>query len=574
MRDVKDQGVALLAVIGLGLLMMLVIATGLTTAVAGLGQSSSDQRSSSALDAAYAGVQDYLARINLDSNYVRYGNRSAAFSNTSTVTLPSAANAAFGVSPSGSWATVPGSDGNASFRYEVDNSAYVTNGVVRVRSTGRSGQLTRSVVASFRMRGFVDYTYFTDYEIQDPQITGADVAACTLHAWENRPSGCGTIQFGTRDALDGRVHSNDTMVICGATFTGSVTTANPNSPLYSTSGCTSTSASVPITRAAQLPMPSTNTAMLTDARCLYTGPTQITYNDDGTMTVVSPWTNFTNVSGSTGSNPPACGTLAALRSTAGATVPQLSGDMLYVQTVPLLATDPNYWAASATPTGLVCIGSNGLASGTGTGIGWSLTTGSTTIRYPRLTEYPASNWRNSSNAALWSTTTPAYGCRNGDLYVKGTVSVPTTAGSDNYVYVIDDVTYGDRTQDVFGLVGQNAVLVYNPMTIAGIPLVTDQDREIDAAILSVAHTFQVQNYNFGAARGALTVFGSIAQKFRGPVATLSGTTIATGYSKAYSYDPLLSTVSPPKYLSPSAVSFLLQRYAGVPRAFTASGATP
>ena len=73
-----------------------------------------------------------------------------------------------------------------------------------------------------------------------------------------------------------------------------------------------------VTRAAQLPMPNTNTTMRTDAKCLYTGPTQVTYNDDatatspGTMTVISPWTKFTSVSGTTGTNnAAACGSIAA-----------------------------------------------------------------------------------------------------------------------------------------------------------------------------------------------------------------------------------------------------------------------
>ena len=317
-------------------------------------------------------------------------------------------------------------------------------------------------------------------------------------------------------------------------------------------------------------MPSTNTSMLADAECVYTGPTRITYNADGTMTVVSPWTKFTEPD-STPSNPSACGDIDALHSTAGAKVPQLAADLLYVQTVRGTATDPNYWAPGVRPVGVTCLDANANATTDGNGPGWSYTTSGTTIRYPLTGEAPATNWR---NLAQWSTTNPAYGCRNGDLYVQGSIKVATTAASENYVYVTNDIITPDRTANVLGLVGQNAVLVYNPLNSLGQSLIGGTGREIDAALLSVAHTFQVQNYDAGPNRGTLTVFGSIAQKFRGTVATSSGSTIATGYAKAYSYNPLLSRISPPKFLAPSAISFLLQQYASVGTAFNADGSQP
>ena len=43
--------------------------------------------------------------------------------------------------------------------------------------------------------------------------------------------------------------------------------------------------------------------------------------------------------------------------------------------------------------------------------------------------------------------------------------------------------------------------------------------KIDAAILSLQHSFIVDNYQCGAKLGKLTVNGAIAQQFRGPVGT-------------------------------------------------------
>jgi len=56
------------------------------------------------------------------------------------------------------------------------------------------------------------------------------------------------------------------------------------------------------------------------------------------------------------------------------------------------------------------------------------------------------------------------------------------------------------------------------------------------------------------------------------VATSVNGVILTGYAKDYAYDPLLVAVTPPKFLEPSATSFILARYASVDNAFAASGA--
>ena len=111
-----------------------------------------------------------------------------------------------------------------------------------------------------------------------------------------------------------------------------------------------------------------------------------------------------------------------------------------------------------------------------------------------------------------------------------------TIASDNYIYVTDDLLYKDRTKDMLGLVPLNALWIYNPIIKTGTTIrpvyayKTGNDLEIDAALLSVKHTVQVQNYDGGVNsktglgnRGTLTIFGALAQKFRGTVATSNGT---------------------------------------------------
>jgi hypothetical protein len=83
---------------------------------------------------------------------------------------------------------------------------------------------------------------------------------------------------------------------------------------------------------------------------------------------------------------------------------------------------------------------------------------------------------------------------------------------------------------------------------------------IDAAILSLAHSFIVDNYFCGATIGTLTVTGAIAQKFRGPVGTSSNGTPTSGFVKSYGYDDRLRFRSPPKFVDPVAAGWQVQLY--------------
>ena len=69
----------------------------------------------------------------------------------------------------------------------------------------------------------------------------------------------------------------------------------------------------------------------------------------------------------------------------------------------------------------------------------------------------------------------------------------------------------------------------------------------------------VNNYDYGTNEGKLNVYGSIQQNARGPVGTFDPytCTAASGYTKHYTWDPLLDYVSPPSYLVPSTAPWTL-----------------
>jgi hypothetical protein len=218
-----------------------------------------------------------------------------------------------------------------------------------------------------------------------------------------------------------------------------------------------------------------------------------------------------------------------------------------VQDVPASASDVNYW--SARPTNFSCRNADNTAAGNGLG-------------------FPAKDEVNAT-----------YSCTAGDVFVQGTLKGNVTVAAQNYVYVTGDVKYADVSKDMLGLVGTNAVYVYNPVryytsngrTTVGLIDRTESDRIIQAAILSVSHTFTVQNYaaDSGNTKGKLRVLGSISQKFRGPVATSGNGD--SGYTKAYVYDPRMRYTAPPKFLSPVSTSYGITQVVESKTAVAASG---
>ena len=584
----SDDGIAMVMVIGLAAVMMVLVTLALSVSLSGVVKTKSDENWNGAITAAYAGIDDYKSKIANDNTYYQYGNAAAEFTkkSNSKVIPPVDGNPAFGSGPTGTWASVPNPDGSpspASYRYEVDSSEYANSGVLRIRSTGRVGNETRSVVANLKQKGFIDFLYYTTYEIQDREISG-DPVACEKYWWNGRDdvtAGCSEIAFGANDVLTGPVHSNDAMRVCGATFTGTVTTSyqpasgerwrrvNSNN---SSSGCATNPFKTAPAYSIPLNMPPTNSAMRNEVRtdlaevqrpgCLYTGPTSIKFNSDGTMTIRSPWTKATRVNGSpatSGETPTECGTpgtaVGNLGHPNGQTLDVPARNLIYVQNVPFgtpgAGKDPNLWPSNSTASYPIKTGTTRYTA--------AECAASNFVGYPRTSEYVAS-------------VTKSYGCSNGDVFIEGSLHAQTTVVTDNYVYVTGDITYVNPESDVLGLVGQNAVFVWNPVSRSGsngnysYSSLLPNNRTISAALLSVAHTVQVQNYDKGGDQGTLTIKGAIAQKFRGIVRNGSN-----GFAKNYLYDERFRYVAPPKFLSPVSTTYGVSVLVEVKTAYNPDG---
>lgn len=126
----------------------------------------------------------------------------------------------------------------------------------------------------------------------------------------------------------------------------------------------------------------------------------------------------------------------------------------------------------------------------------------------------------------------------------------------------------NRSGDVLlGLIANEFIRIYHPVTrdpndptkCNNAPG-TMNNVEVDAAILSLNHSFTVDNYYCGAPLGTLTVNGTIGQKFRGPVGRGGGSGKVNGYTKDYNYDDRLRFRAPPHFLDPVQAAWRIQRY--------------
>ncbi len=141
----------------------------------------------------------------------------------------------------------------------------------------------------------------------------------------------------------------------------------------------------------------------------------------------------------------------------------------------------------------------------------------------------------------------------GNLYVKGVYNANMTIAAQNDIIVNGNLTKSDDA--VLGLVANNFVRVYHPVSSCENAAGALSNVTIDAAILTLQHSFMADNHACGNPLGNLNINGAIAQKYRGVVGTFDtdsdGDPVAnSGYKKVYKYDDRLRYRTPPYFLQP------------------------
>jgi hypothetical protein len=350
----------------------------------------------------------------------------------------------------------------------------------------------------------MDFVYFTNSEAQDPLVGGGSDGTCSAKRSTPR-KGCTEITFTTNDTVKGPLHSNDSSVLT----TGSPITfgrdgkndafeVNGPSPGYVGSGSPVFKGHQTFMAGQMDPPPSNGALKALATGWLFSGSTCLIFNPDATVDVYERqnWAPGRRVT---------CTGAFAHRLLTGAGAPP--NGVIYVQ------NDP-----TKVPT---------------------------TCGYDKYQQY-------MNDAAC------------GDVAVSGTYSANVTVASENDTIINGNLLQKAQSDSMLGLVATGFVRIYHPIVNIGTrdcgnnatPTGFTRVSRVDAAILSLAHSFMVDNYHCGAPEGNLTVNGAIAQAYRGVVGMGNG---ATGYIKDYNYDDRLKVREPPNFLDPVKTSWRIVR---------------
>lgn len=495
-----------------------------------------------ALAAAQAGISAYTYQLNANPNY---WETCATPSGSVPGSTDSGSTEYYADTPLEASTAPTGTtcSSTTALTYMIESSSTAADGTFRISSTGWSGPtadstlssctpssdcVERTVVAQYRRESFLNFVYYTDYETFDPSVlynpnnNPTEPTDCEAH-YPNRGSDCGgPINFFPADTIDGPLHSEDTLAICGTSNSGptfgrtsadSIQAAGLSTEGQNGCSLNYTMTGTFTTTAPSLTPPPSNSQLLDDAE-------NGGYVCTGKTTIVLGGTTM-SISNSDSQN-------VAADCPVGPSEPYPSNDVIYVQ---------------------------------------NDSTGCSVIYTPF-----------TANSAYTSDSS----C--GDAYVSGDYSNSLTIASGNDI-VVDGNIYPSTVSlsgspstpptptgnALLGLVANDFVRVYHPVTNrtgttggncgSGVSNGSGSltNLYLYAAILAVDHSFIVDNYDCGSSLGTLHIYGAIAQLFRGTVSTGSGGSISSGYAKDYVYDDRLSSLEPPYFLNPVDSAWYVQR---------------
>lgn len=571
----EDAGQAMVLVVTVMLALVLIAAAVVAAGLGELSLSAGAKNNHTALAAADAGVTDYVSRLRQDPNFWQNPSGDQAI---------------------GGWMAVPGPSSNGEyFTYTPNTSSTAATGKIDLTVTGRVGNATRTIRVVITKSSFLNYAYFSIYELPDPTDTNiypsGKAATVQSHCvydenqanptisgggvgpnwnWHNGNTYCQYLFWGTGNVVNGPAGSDGNFFICGnPQFNGPVTsasmTSDPSGGTYPgwlqtgssslgyasfpcPSGSNPTFNGVPasqggnVTPGPYLGMPATDSQLVQYAQangCYYTGATSVTFNappspsQPGTMTVSSPNSTIGTAPGQT--NPACVGTNVALP----------PNGVIYVAN----ATSSQGCQAPSNPSG--------------------------------------QQWQ--SNTADGS----GSNCQ-GNLFEQGVVGGQVTTAAANNVFITgslcnptDSNCVAGNTDpgntvltgnDVLGIVAQNFVYLYGPPCAKGVGSANSDGKDcqrptnvtVDGAILDINHAVSVERLSQAPAMGQFAVNGSLIGRFS-PLTGLvnQNGVVKKGYATTVNtYDSRLRALSPPHFLDPVGAGWNATKFGEVPNPST------
>jgi hypothetical protein len=504
-RALRDErGVTMIVALLVMLVTSLLLVAAFTATNDDTQLSRADQTQKQAYYAALAGAQEYEYELEANPDYWEScpnpsGTAPGELSERYEVTTLAAASdpeAAKTCNTASPFSTI------------IESKGALTN-TFRIKSVGKAGTSTRTVIATFQVAGFLNYIYFTQYEVADPRSYTGGEPGCENYAperekliKERKLKECVEIEFGPEDSVNGPMKTDDKALVCnGAEFGRASHHYDPveiDLGVENQGDCTRSSNPAPVYNTANR-KPTENT------------PELVPPESDGSLKAyVEAENEFT-----------------------GLTYLELEGATNEIKVKQGASSKKIKWPAN----GLIYVQSG--TSGCGyTSFNQTSTDTSTTLKEEE-------------------------NC--GSVYVKGISSSTkslTIAAEEDVIIDGSLKPYGlaagaaPTGTATVGLIATRYVRMYHPCTNNNNANGPEMENPwIYAAILSTSHSFLVDNYNCGNNLGNLNIYGAIAQKFRGIV----GITGGSGYNKEYIYDERLATDEPPYFLAPLKAGWKIAR---------------
>lgn len=497
LRPAAQDGFTMIIAIGVMFVTSLLLVAAFTVANGEILSTRNDSTQKQAYYAALAGVQQYEYKLQANPNYW-------ATCEAPTSSVPEEASEKYEITllpastaPVGTKAC---STSNP-FGTMIESKGTLVN-TFRIKSVGTVGKEKRALVATFKVTGFLDFIYFTNYETEDPSLyTAPEGCAQKYHSeWSPKGLKCATITFTSNDSVEGPMHTNDAAKVEGSASFGRenqvpADTVEINGGTYPEDEGE---------KCAGKP------SFFTATKCYTKGQTLIPPESDTSLaSYVNPEDEFE-----------------------GQTKLVLNGSTNTITVTDYLEPKPGEYKENketlAWPeNGLIYVSSKTCSPST-----FTATSSDTTSEQEKRR-----------------------GC--GDVYVSGTYSKSLTIAGQNNVIITGNVyptsvegkvgvEPPNTSTAVLGLIGTEYIRLYHPCSSGKNQSGFLSEPWIYAAILSTAHSFLVDNYDCGEKLGELHVWGAIAQDYRGIVGIVG----SNGYIKDYKYDGRLATDEPPYFLAP------------------------
>jgi Tfp pilus assembly protein PilE len=509
-RASAQDGFTLIMALGVMFVAAILMAVAFKAASSDIQLSHKDATQKQAYYAALAGIQEYEYRLQANPDYwqtcatptgsLKEEENTKEEEHYEIKLLPAstAPVGTTGCSTSNPVGTMIQSKGSAANTFRIES-------IGTWGKPGQSGYDKRKLIATFRVVGFLNYIYFTEFEVEDPEISEPEGSPeCAHYKSEREKLGvkCNLIVFTSGDSIEGPMHTDDAVDLCGKASFGRAAHNPPdaveiNGGVYSTCGGSEAEATF----------------------------------------------NTSNKKYSTGLDllPPESDTSLAT----------------YVKEGGYEFTGVTHIELVGSKNQIVVTKSNGASetlSWPKNGLIFVKASSTTACKY----EYRPDKSDDAFDKTLSEESTET-NC--GNVYVKGTYSSSLTIGAEENLIINGNIyptsvegNLGSEPTGIatLGLIASDYVRIYHPLTASNCSSSAKNEKGslsspwIYAAILSTSHSFVVDNFDCGEELGKLHVYGAIAQRFRGIV----GTTGGTGYIKDYKYDERLAVDEPPYFLNP------------------------